>query len=151
MADGKGNSAPSREDWRRGLKAEEIGDFDENLAAIIQEAIGSVEEVAVRILAESGIEILQVAVVTKVDSGARTEKIGEEQVGVEVFCRLEGSKIRVGKNCRILTDKAKREFASELVVPFRADDVIVDREFSRGANGKKDLRVAGVCEERTAK
>src|SRR6202158_478364 len=151
-------------------KAEEIGDFDENLAAIIQEAIGNVEEVAVGILAEAGIEILQVAVVTKVDGGAGVEKIGEEQVGVEVFGPLERSKIRVGKNCRILTDKAKREFASELVVPFRADDVIVEDagalveatkagkqvgvvhgEFSRGAHGEIDLCIAGVCEDRRAK
>lgn len=170
VADGKGNRAPSREDWRRGLEAEEIGDFDENLAAIIQESIGNVKEVAVRILTEGGIKILQVAVVTKVDSGARMEKIGEEQVGVEVFGRLEGSEIRVSKDCRILTDKAKREFASELVVAFRADDVIVEDagtpveatkagqqvrvlhgEFSRGTHGEIDLRIAGICEEGTAK
>jgi hypothetical protein len=122
----RGIRTPSGEDCPRGLKAEEIGDFDENLPAIIQEAIGKVEEVAVGILAEGGIEILQVAVVTKVESGARMEKIGEQQVGVEVFGGLEGSEIRVGKDCRILTDKAKREFASELVVPFRPDDVIVE-------------------------
>jgi len=41
-------------------KAEEIRDFDENLAAIIQKAIGNMEEVAVGILRESGIKVLQV-------------------------------------------------------------------------------------------
>src|SRR5229473_175753 len=151
-------------------KAEEIRNFDENLAAIIQEAIGNVEEIAVGILGEAGIEILQVAVVTNVDSGTRMEKIGEENVGVEVFSRLERSEIWVGKDGRILTDEAEREFASELVVPFRADDVIVEDagtlveaakageqvsvvhgEFSRGAHGEIDLRIAGVGEEGTAK
>src|SRR5467141_1515587 len=151
-------------------KAEEIRDFDENLAAIIQEAIGNVEEVAVGILAEAGIEILQVAVVTNVDGGARMEKVGEEQVGIEVFGRLERSEIRVGKDCRILADEAKREFARELIVPLGTDDVIIEDagtpvqaakageqvsvvhgEFSRGAHGEINLRVAGVCEEGTAK
>src|SRR5882762_1128719 len=116
-------------------KAEEIRDFDENLAAIIQKAIGNMEE-----------------------------------VGVEVLGRLERSEIWVGKDCRILADEAKREFTSELVVPFRANDVIVEDagtlveaakageqvgvvhgEFSRGAHGKIDLRIAGVCEDRRAK
>jgi hypothetical protein len=59
-------------------KAEEIGDFDENLPAIIQKSIGNVEQVTVGILAEAGIEILKVAVVTEVDGGARMEKIREE-------------------------------------------------------------------------
>ena len=107
-------------------KAEEIGNFDKNLAAIIQEAIGNVEEVAVGILAEAGIEILEVAVVTEVDGGTRMEKISEEQIGVEVFGRLERSQILVGKDCRILTDEAKRAFAVELVVPLGADDVVVE-------------------------
>jgi len=142
-------------------KAEEIRDFDENLAAVIQEAIGNVEEVAVGILAEAGIEILQVAVVTDIYGGAGMEEVREEQIGVEVFGRLERSQILVGKDCRILTNKAKREFASELVVPPGADDVVVkdvgagreiaetreevsviDRELASGADGKKDLRVA---------
>jgi hypothetical protein len=70
-------------------KAEEIGDFDENLPAIIQKSIGNVEQVTVGILAEAGIEILEVAVVTEVDGGTRMEKIREEHVGVEVFGRLE--------------------------------------------------------------
>jgi len=95
------------------------------------------------------------------------EKIGEQQVGVEVLGRLERSEIWVGKDCRILADEAKREFTSELVVPFRANDVIVEDagtlveaaktgeqvgvvhgEFSRGAHGEIDLRIAGVCEDR---
>ncbi len=41
-------------------KAKEIRDFDENLAAIIEKAIGNVEEVAAGILAEAGVEVLQV-------------------------------------------------------------------------------------------
>ncbi len=41
-------------------KAKEIRDFDENLAAIIEKAIGNVEEVAVGILAEAGVDVLQV-------------------------------------------------------------------------------------------
>ncbi len=41
-------------------KAKEIRDFDEDLAAIIEKAIGNVEEVAVGILAEAGVEVLQV-------------------------------------------------------------------------------------------
>jgi len=85
-----------------------------------------VEEVAVGILVEAGIEILQVAVVTNVDGGARMEKVGEEQVGVEVFGRLERSEIRVGKDCCILADEAKREFARELIVPLGTDDVIIE-------------------------
>ena len=119
------------------------------------------EEVAVGILAEAGIEILQVAVVTDIYGGAGMEEVREEQIGVEVFGRLERSQILVGKDCRILTNKAKREFASELVVPPGADDVVVkdvgagreitatreevsviDRELASGADGKKDLRVA---------
>jgi len=150
-------------------KAEEIGDFDENLPAIIQKSIGNVEEVTVGILAEAGIEILKVAVVTEVDGGTRMEKIREEQIGVEVFGRLERSQILVGKDCRILTNEAKREFASELVVPFRANDVIVenvgagreiaetreevsviDSELTSGADGKKDLRVARLSKDRRA-
>ena len=43
-----------------GSKAEEIGDFDEYLAAIIHKSIGNVEEVAVGILTEAGVEVLQV-------------------------------------------------------------------------------------------
>ena len=43
-----------------GSKAEEIGDFDEYLAAIIHKSIGNVEEVAVGILTETGVEVLQV-------------------------------------------------------------------------------------------
>jgi len=151
-------------------KAEEIRDFDENLAAIIQKAIGNMEEVAVGILRESGIKVLQVRIVTDVDGSAGVEKIGEQQVGVEVLGRLERSEIWVGKDCRILADEAKREFTSELVVPFRANDVIVEDagtlveaakageqvgvvhgEFSRGAHGKIELRIAGVCEDRRAK
>jgi len=150
-------------------KAEEIGDFDENLPAIIQKSIGNVEEVTVGILAEAGIEILKVAVVTEVDGGAGMEKIREEQIGVEVFGRLERSQILVGKDCRILTNEAKREFASELVVPFRANDVIVedvgagreiaetreevsviDSEVTSGAHSKKDLRVARLSKDRRA-
>jgi len=91
------------------------------------------------------------------------EKVREEQISVEVFGRLERSQILVGKDCRILTNEAKREFASELVVPFRANDVIVedvgagreiaetreevsviDSEFTSGADGKKDLRVGSI-------
>ena len=127
------------------------------------------EEVTVGVLAEAGIEILKVAVVTDVDSGPGMEKIGEEQVGVEVFGRLERSQILVGEDCRILADEAKREFASELVVPLGADNVVVKdagsvveaaeareqvgvihSEFSRGTHGEINLRVAGVGEVRTA-
>ena len=39
-------------------EAKEIRDFDENLAAIIEKAIGIVEEVAVGILTEAGVEVL---------------------------------------------------------------------------------------------
>jgi len=65
-----------------------------NLAAIIQKAIGNMEEVAVGILRESGIKVLQVRIVTDVDGSAGVEKIGEQQVGVEVLGRL--SEVRFG-------------------------------------------------------
>src|SRR5207245_2339288 len=98
------------------------------------------------------------------------EKIGEKQVGVEVFGGLERSEILIGQNCRVLPDEAKGEFACELVVPFRADDVIIEDagtlveaaqageqvgvingQFSRGAQREINLRVAGVCENRRTK
>src|SRR2546426_11207287 len=98
------------------------------------------------------------------------EKIGEKQVGIEVFGGLQRSEILIGKNCRVLPDEAKGEFASELVVPFRADDVIIEdagtlvetakageqvgvinSEFSRGAQRDIDLRIAGVREDRRTK
>src|SRR6266852_2786480 len=129
-------------------KAEEIRDFDENLAAIIQEAIGNVEEVAVGILAEAGIEILQVAVVTDIYGGAGMEEVREEQIGVEVFGRLERSQILVGKDCRILTNKAKREFASDLVVPPGADDRSSCR-YPANLAVQRDLLEEGRLEEET--
>jgi hypothetical protein len=83
---------------------------------------------------------------------------------------LERSQILVGKDCRILADEAKREFAVELVVPLGADDVVVedagarretaeareevsviDGELTGGADGKKDLRVARLSKDRRAR
>src|SRR5713226_4207613 len=98
------------------------------------------------------------------------EKIREQQISVEVFGRLERSQILVGEDCRVLADEAKREFASELVVPLGAENVVVEDagsrveaaeareqvgvvhgESPRGAHGEINLRVAGVGEVRTAK
>src|SRR5258708_1586203 len=168
VADKRKNALPEK-GGRRGSKAEQIGDFDEDLAAIIQKAIGNVEEVPVGIQAEAGIKILKVAVVTEIDSSAGMEKISEEQIGVEVFGRLERSQALVGEDCRILADEAKREFASELVVPLGTDNVVVEDagtpveaaeareqvgvvngEFSRRAHGEINLRVAGIGEEGAA-
>jgi hypothetical protein len=146
----------------RGIsESEQIRNLHEDLATVVDISITKPVQVAVCIERKARIEILQIAVVTKIDRRAGVEQIGEEDIGVEILGGLQGSEILIGKRGRILANEAEREFPRELVIPLGTNDVIVkdartightaetrqeigvvDGELARGPERQRDLGVA---------
>jgi len=75
------------------LEAEEVGGFDEDLAAVVEEEAGSGEGCVVGIagavgqaIAKTAVKILQIVIVAKVDGRAGVGQPGEERLGGHLFC-----------------------------------------------------------------
>jgi len=75
--------------------------------------------------AQSGIDVFEIAVVADIDRCAGVNQVGEKHVEVEVLHGIERGVGGVGEQAVVLRDEAQRELFGELVVPLRADDVIV--------------------------
>ena len=72
------------------------------------------------------IDILRVAVVADVQRGPGIGLIGEEEIGIDIFSRLDTRISRIHKIGVVLQDEANRKLSCELPVPARADGVVVE-------------------------
>ena len=70
-------------------ESEQIRNFHEELAAVVDIAVAKPVQIAVWIKREAWIEILEIAVVAEIDCRARMEQIREENVGVEILRGLQ--------------------------------------------------------------
>ncbi len=75
--------------------------------------------------AQSRVDILLVGVVPDVDGGPGVDEIGKEYVGIKIFDGLERTVGRIRKQPVVLPNEAQGPWR-ELVIPFGADDVIVE-------------------------
>lgn len=113
------------------------------MAAVVGEGMAGAEEIARGENRERRVEVLQVAVVADVESGARVEEIGDEEIVVHVFGGLDGSARAVGEGGVVLGNEAQGKRAGELVVPLGADDVVVENGFvgADRAEAREDVAV----------
>jgi DNA replication protein DnaC len=82
---------------------------------------------------QSGINVLQVAVVPQVDRGPRMNQVGQQKIRIEL---LGGGQRREGgirQRCGVLKNHPERQLAVELPIPLGANDVIVEDGRSAGA------------------
>ena len=70
-------------------ESKQIGNFHEDLSAVVDVAVTKPVQVAVWIKGEARIEILEIAVVAEINCRARMEQVGEENVGVEILRGLQ--------------------------------------------------------------
>src|SRR3954452_3491518 len=124
-------------------KAEQVADFHEKLAAIVQVAVSRSRDVpGNRRILRDDCEILQIAVVSDVDRRARVNKVSHEKVGVELalsrqVCVGGTHAWRSCQQCVVLEDQAKGELRRELPVPFASQNVVVQD----AASGTRGLRL----------
>ena len=144
---------------------QQIRNLDKELPSIVQEAILRAKQVSVRVELKRPVEVLQVAVVADVDGCPRMQEVSQQDVRVKALRGLQRGQLRVREHRAVLPDDAQRQFARELVVPLRADNVvvenvrvreliaqpgeqigIVDRQPAKWLNGRHDLSIAGFRE-----
>ncbi len=118
-----------------GSAAEQVADLYKQLPAIVDVAILSSEQaraIGIALLrsglmnAQRRVQFLQVGVVADIDRGSWMQKIGEQNVEVQVLHGLQRRVLGIGQQSVVLRDKAQRELARELVVPLGSYDVAVD-------------------------
>jgi len=99
------------------LEAEEPGDLREDGPPIVDvAAIGTKQ--ALMQCDELRIEVIEIAVVAQVKSGARMNEIGDQEIGVEGLFVIKRGKKRIGQLPVVLKDGAEREPRIVLIVPF---------------------------------
>src|SRR5690348_17387339 len=114
-------------------ESELVGDFYEELAAVGGGEVASPEDIHVGIDGESGIEILLIGVVANIDFGAGMRKVREEEIEVKSFRCLQRCELRICQGARVLGDETECKVAIDLVIPFRAHDVVVKNACGRVA------------------
>src|SRR5437588_256109 len=145
-----GSQAGEYESAPHVLETEQVRDLDEELAAVVEKRVASTEEAAVGSEKEVVIEILKVAVVADVDRGAGVEKVGDKKIGVEVLGGRQAGKVWVREHGRVLEDDANGELGSELVIPLRANDVIVQGDAALVQVGEAEPEIRIVDAQATA-
>ena len=72
------------------------------------------------------IQVLQVAVVADVHRGSGVDEVRNKKIRIQVLGRRQAGEGRVRQYGGVLHDDARREFGGELVIPLRANDVVVE-------------------------
>ena len=125
---------PRKQEWllRKALKTKQVGSLDKDLPTVIDVVVPQAIQVAAGIKGQAGIEILKIAVIAEIDCCAWMKQVSEENIGVEIFRRLQRCVHRVGEIGIVLANEAKRKLASKLIVPFGTNDVVIEDCRSRG-------------------
>src|SRR5437868_9679374 len=134
-------AAAKRFAWSKKLTPEQITDFHEELAATVNEAVAANQPGAVwdagdrarQLITKAGKKIFKIAVVADVLGGSGMGQISKQKIEVHIPCGCQRTQIRVRQQTVVLCDHAKRQGGRELVVPLRANDVIVKSSVLKGA------------------
>ena len=106
------------------LEGDVIGKFDEELPGVVQYSLRPHDFTAEG--CRQQIDILRVSVIADEKRRPAIHLVGQQEIGVEVFSRIQIGKERVGRHGVVLENDAERELAVKLPVPLGAHDVIVE-------------------------
>ncbi len=125
-------------------EAEKVRNLHEKLAAVVGGQAAGAQKISAGVEAEGRIEILQVAVIAHVDDRTGVEQVGNQKIEVEVLGGLQRRQPGVRERSGVLGDEAHGELAIDLVIPFRADDVVGEDARGRTARAQAREQVAVV-------
>ena len=107
-------------------KPKQVGNFHEKLTAVVDERVAGANQVAIRVESKIVIQVLQVAVVAHINGGSGVDEVRDKKISIEVFGRGQAGESRVSEYGGILHDDSRRELGRELIIPFGANDVVVE-------------------------
>src|SRR5437879_7862415 len=120
----KGHQRPS--EFFITSKPKEVGHLHEKLPAVVDEGVSRADQVSVGIESQAVIQVLKVAVIADIYCGAGVDEIRDKKIRIQVLCSGEAGEGRISEYGGILHNDAGRKLGRELIVPFRANDVVVE-------------------------
>ncbi len=107
-------------------KPKQVRNFHEELPAVVDEGVSRADQVSVEVKSQIVIQVLQVAVIADIHCSAGVDEIRDKKIRIQVLCSGQAGEGRISEYGGILHNDAGRELGRELIVPFRANDVVVE-------------------------